>query len=470
MDGGRRIADVASPMLATTSAIVGPDPSTPVGQRVREPVRRFAASTYDSGMDAIRRRSLLTAGLASGAALAGCTAAGPAATPASARFDPADWDSVRAQFPLDPDVIQLAAFVLAAHPKPVRDAIDKHRVGLDRDTEHYVQQHGDAEDEVRKAAARYANTDPGSIALTDSTTMGLGILYSGLTLRRGQEILTTEHDFYATTEALRLASARSGATVRRIRLYDEPSAASETEIVDRVRAALRPQTRVLAVTWVHSGTGVRLPIPAIGQAVAEANAGRAPADRTLLCVDGVHGFAAVDIDIGDLNCDFLSSGTHKWLFGPRGTGLLWGRDWTALAPLIPTFSGDGRPGAAFTPGGYHSFEHRWAAREAFEFHRAIGRDRIAARIAEQATQLKAGLAKLDGVRLVTPVAPELSAGVVCCEVSGMDAYSATAKLRGEHRIAASVTPYQQQYLRFGPSIVTNPDQIDKTIEAVGKLT
>jgi selenocysteine lyase/cysteine desulfurase len=323
---------------------------------------------------------------------------------------------------------------------------------------------------VRQAAATYLDTAPENVALTDSTTMGLGILYSGLKLRRGQEILTTEHDFYSTSEALRLASERSGATVRRVRLYDEPSAANETEIFARLRAAIGPHTRVVAVTWVHSGTGVRLPIPAIGQAVADANAGRDPADRALLCVDGVHGFAAVDTGIDDLDCDFLATGTHKWLFGPRGTGLLWGRSWEALAALIPTFSGDAGAGAVFTPGGYHSFEHRWAAREAFEFHGRIGRDRVAARITDQASQLKEGLAGLDGVRLVTPVSPGLSAGIVCCEIDGLDAATANARLRAEHKIAASVTPYAQQYLRFGPGIVTTPEQIDRTIAAVRELT
>ena len=48
---------------------------------------------------------------------------------------------------------------------------------------------------------------------------------------------------------------------------------------------------------------------------------RDAADRILLCVDGVHGFGAVDVDLPDLGCDFLATGTHKWLFGPRGTGI-----------------------------------------------------------------------------------------------------------------------------------------------------
>jgi hypothetical protein len=42
-------------------------------------------------------------------------------------------------------------------------------------------------------------------------------------------------------------------------------------------------------------------------------------------------------------------------------------------------------------------------------------------------------------------------------------------LRAGHRIVASVTPYAEQYLRFGPSIVTTPEQIDRTIKAVDAI-
>jgi selenocysteine lyase/cysteine desulfurase len=202
--------------------------------------------------------------------------------------------------------------------------------------------------------------------------------------------------------------------------------------------------------------------------VAEVNAGRAPEARALLCVDGVHGFGAVDLPVAELGCDFLSTGTHKWLFGPRGTGVLWGKPWDALDPVIPTFSSGDSPAARFTPGGYHSFEHRWALKEAFELHAAIGRTRIAERIAIQATRLKEGLAKVPSVRLITPDDPDMSAGIVCCEVDGMDAYSAVVMLR-QAGVVASVTPYERQYLRFGPSIVTTPEQMDRVVDAVREL-
>jgi selenocysteine lyase/cysteine desulfurase len=422
-------------------------------------------------MNGLGRRSFLSAGLATAAGLTACTSPAPTeAKPTAAAFDPHDWDDVRALFPLDRKLIHTAAFVFAAHPKPVRDAIERHRRGLDLDTHAYLDAHYAAESEVRAAAANYLGGTPEQVALTDSTTMGLGLLYSGLRVRPDQDAVTSTHDFIAHHDALDSMSRRTGAPVRRVALYDDPRAATEADIVARLRAAIAPNTRVVGVTWVHSSTGVRLPIQAIATMLAEVNAGRAAEDRALLCVDGVHGFGAVDIAVADLGCDFLATGTHKWLFGPRGTGLLWGRAWDPLDPVIPTFAGSDEPGGAqFTPGGYHSFEHRWAVREAFDLHRQIGRARIAERIAVQATQLKQGLASTPSIRLITPDDPTLSAGVVCCEVDGMDAFTATKRLRAAG-VVASVTPYEQQYLRFGPSIVTTPAQIDKVVATVRSLS
>jgi selenocysteine lyase/cysteine desulfurase len=416
-------------------------------------------------MTVIGRRSLLGAGL--GATLAGCTAA--PSPPESKRFDPGDWESVRGQFALDPGYAHFAAFVLAAHPAPVRAAIERHRAGLDADTSGYLRGDTEFEEAARKAAAAYLGADAGQVALTDSTTMGMGLLCAGIKLKPGQEVLTTEHDFYGTHESLRLLGERTGARVSRVRLYDDPATASEGDIVGRLRAGITPRTRLVVITWVHSSTGVRLPVTAISGMLAEVNAAREPGDRALLVVDGVHGFAAVDATVSGLGCDFLTTGTHKWLFGPRGTGLLWGRAWDAVAPVIPSFSGEDAPGRLATPGGYHSFEHRWAVKEAFEFHTAIGRPRIAARIREQATRLKDGLSAIRELRLITPRDPNLSAGLVMCALPNLQPADAVRRLRDEHKIIASATPYAESFLRFGPGIVTTPEQVDQAVKAVEAL-
>src|SRR5262249_51520403 len=154
----------------------------------------------------------------------------------------------------------------------------------------------------------------------------------------------------------------------------------------------------------------------------------------LLCIDGVHGLGVEDVRLEELGCDFFIAGCHKWLFGPRGTGLIWGhpRAWPVAHVMIPSFSRQSyrswlqgipppaaRGGAMMTPGGFHSFEHRWALGEAFQFHQAIGKARIAARIHALNRQLKEGLAEMDHITLHTPVAENLSAGIVCFEVAGL---------------------------------------------------
>ena len=95
----------------------------------------------------------------------------------------------------------------------VGEAISR-RAGLDADTLAYQEDNDGALDvDALAAAGEYLDADPAQIALTDSTTMGLGIVYGGLRLRPDQQVLTTEHDFYSTHESLRLTAERTGATV-----------------------------------------------------------------------------------------------------------------------------------------------------------------------------------------------------------------------------------------------------------------
>jgi selenocysteine lyase/cysteine desulfurase len=405
----------------------------------------------------LTRKSLLarSAGLALGAAASVGTDA------AEAAFDPRSWESVRAQFAIPPGLHHLAGFVLAPHPRPVREAIERHRRGLDADPLGYLHEHQSVlEDDVRRAAALYLRADAGQIALTDSTTMGLGLLYGGLRLPAGSEILTTEHDFYATHEALRLRAERDDARVRRVRLYANPTKASVDEIVSSLTDGLTPRTRLVAVTWVHSGTGVKLPI----RAIADALRGRA-----LLAVDGVHGLGVEATGVRELGCDFLVAGTHKWLAGPRGTGLIWARDGEAARATIPTFDPGGAFAAAMTPGGYHSFEHRWALRDAFAFQRGIGKARVAARIHGLAGRLKSGLAEIRGVTVVTPRDAKLSAGIVCVDVRGHDPDEVVERLFREHRVVASVTPYATRYVRFGAGLYSSEADVAAAVAAMRKL-
>ena len=234
----------------------------------------------------------------------------------------------------------MAMMLLASHPRPVREAIDRHRRGLDENPVVYgMSNFQKLDNAVRAAAADYTGGKPDEIALTGNTTTGLALLYGGLPLRPRQEIVVTTHDHYVTYEALRLRALHTGAAVRKIPLYAVPEKATADEIVGNLIKGIGPRTRAVACTWVHSSTGVKLPIRRMADALADVNKKRGEADRVLLCVDGVHGFGVEQESFADLGCDFFVAGCHKWIFGPRGTGLVWGKAdaWKGNQGIIPTF-------------------------------------------------------------------------------------------------------------------------------------
>ena len=392
------------------------------------------------------------------------------------------WESIRAEFDrAAPDKIHMASFFLVSHPRSVREAIEKHRDALDRDPTDYVETTiGTHEVAVRAAAATYLGAKPDDIAMTDSTTQGLGVVYGGLELKPNQEILSTTHDHIVTEVALDMRAARANTKVRRIALYDDPARANAGEIVKRLAKAIKPETRIIALTWVHSGTGVKLPIRELSSVVAKANANRDVADRALLFVDGVHGFGNQDFVVGTLGCDFFMAGCHKWLFGPRGTGLVWARPeaWPITKPTIATMDPFWRPGppdkmppaAWMTPGGFHSFEHRWALTAAFDMHQRIGKAKIAARVRDLNTRCKQGLAKLKKVTLKTPMSPELSAGIICFEVAGYKPKEVVARLAANNIIASTTPPfYPQEFARLAPSLMTLEADVDRSVAAVAAL-
>jgi isopenicillin-N epimerase len=404
--------------------------------------------------------------------------------------DYGNWEWVRSQFTLSSEYIHFATFYLATHPAPVRDAIRRFTESMDAnpilEVEHGL--FGSLEENLQwrvgEAAARYTGGKPDEFALIPNTTTGLALIYNGLSLGNRDEILTTTHDHYVHHETIRLTAERTGASWRRIALYDHGTDVSVNRVLERVRNAIKSNTRVLGITWVHSSTGVKLPVRAIADIIAEVNRDRDFADRVVLIVDGVHGLGAVDEKVKDLGCDFFISGTHKWLFGPRGTGIIraTGENWSRIRPTIPTFSGE-EPYAAWienrnpggstkanwvTPGGFIAYEYQWAMTEAFRFHEQIGAQRIAARINELNGILKSGLSELQGITLYTPQDPALSAGLVCFDVKGLHPDEVVHRLL-DRKIIASTTPYRNTHARLSAGMMNTTDEVNEVLRAVRAL-
>jgi isopenicillin-N epimerase len=121
-----------------------------------------------------------------------------------------------------------------------------------------------------------------------------------------------------------------------------------------------------------------------------------------------------------------------------------------------------------TPGGFKAFEHQWALTEAFQFHQVIGKARIAERIHALNRQLKEGLAQMRHVRLHTPMSEQLSSGIVCFDVAGMEPDEVVDRLQ-DRGVIASRTPYRPTHARLTPGLLNTAQEIETVLAAVHEL-
>ncbi|HEX2045557.1 MAG TPA: aminotransferase class V-fold PLP-dependent enzyme [Gaiellaceae bacterium] len=158
---------------------------------------------------------------------------------------------------------------------------------------------------VREAFRLLLGAPEGSVALTASTTESCNLVYGGLQLGPGDEVVTTDSEHPGLFGGL----LASGATVRIAGIRDRPAgdalAALEAELSDR--------TRLIALSHVSWLTGAVLPVREL--------AGRG----VPLLVDGAQAAGAIPVDVEELGCDFYTVSAQKWLLGPDATGCLYVR-------------------------------------------------------------------------------------------------------------------------------------------------
>ena len=421
-----------------------------------------------------RRNFLKQAGLL--AAALPLTGPGALLPDAHAAAEPAatvdKWAAFRGLFELDPAYAHFANFLITSHPKPVREAIEALRARFDRQPAHMVdwdsQSEWKHEAAVREWAARYLEVTPRQIALTGSTTEGLGLIYGGLRIAPGQEILTTVHEHSAARHTMGLRTTRDGTIVRRLRLFEDPAKVSTDQVLATISAAIGEKTRVLGMTWVHSGSGVKLPVGEIGALVREINRKRDEQDQIIYVIDGVHGFGVEDIRFADFNCDYFIAGTHKWMFGPRGTGIICAAstELKQLTPTIATFSENEDFATVMTPGGYHAFEHRWALGKAFELHLQLGKAAVQARIHGLNDMLKQRLEVLPGIELVTPRSARYSAGFSFFRVKGQDADEVAKHLNSQRIVVDAVSRDAGPVVRTAPGLLNTEAEIERLADVL----
>ncbi len=151
---------------------------------------------------------------------------------------------------------------------------------------------------LRQGYASVLHADPADVALTGSTTDGVNTVISGLDLRAGDEVLTSDEEHPGVLAPLGRAREQHGVNVRVVPFAE-------------IAGEIKPSTRLVAcshVSWV-------------GGKVVDVEAIRSTGVPLLL--DGAQALGAIPVDVHALGCDYYAGPGQKWLCGPEGSGSLY---------------------------------------------------------------------------------------------------------------------------------------------------
>jgi len=168
-------------------------------------------------------------------------------------------------------------------------------------------------EKTRGVAARFLGCDISEMLITNSTTSGMNAIAQGLRLKAGDRILTTDQEHGGGLLCWNYFAKYYGVVVDKINI--PPGENNAELILKRVKANLREKTKLISVSHVLSSTGLRMPIAEISS-LAKANG-------VLCIVDGAQAAGAIQVDVKKLGCHAYATSGHKWLMGPKGTGLLY---------------------------------------------------------------------------------------------------------------------------------------------------
>ncbi len=374
--------------------------------------------------------------------------------------DEAYWATIRAQYAVSRDFINLENGYFSIPAQPVADALDRYNRLVHREGAYFMRtQLPQRVDDAVRALAAFCNTSTQELIITRNATEAMNILIQGYPFHADDEVVASNQDYDSVTELLEMMQRHGRLRLTRIQLPHHPQ--DDNEIVALYQKAITPRTRVITLTHMLHRTGQLLPVAKIAQ--------MARAHGVDVFVDAAHSFAQVDYRIPDLHTDFMAANLHKWLGAPLGVGLLYVRK-ERVADITPLFGDTSFPDddirklahfGTITPAPVLAIE------EAIAFHNAIGGRNKEARLRYLKDYWMERATALSRVEPLTPREAGRSCAIGTFRIEGMDAKKVVNDLFEQDKIF-TVAPVidGQSAIRVTPHLYNTTEDLDHLLAAL----
>jgi isopenicillin-N epimerase len=233
----------------------------------------------------------------------------------------------RRHWPLAPRTVFLNHGSFGACPKPILALQAQLRQEMEAAPVQFLWRHyEDRLEPARTEVARFVGARPHDLVFVTNATTGVNAVARSLKLRRGDELLTTNHDYNACHNVLVEAARQAGARLVTVRIPFPLRGPGD--VVEAVLKAVTPRTRLAMLDHVTSFSALVFPMTQLVRELA--------ARGVDVLVDGAHAPGMLPLQMARLGAAYYTGNLHKWVCAPKGAAFLWVREdkQQAMQPAI----------------------------------------------------------------------------------------------------------------------------------------
>ena len=394
------------------------------------------------------------------------TAAGKAIdhlSPMEAAMDEDYWATIQQAFSVTRGMVNLNNGGVSPSPRLVTEAFVRYTWQQEDATAYTMWRILEPQSEtIRTGLAEIFGCDAEEIAITRGASESLEILLMGMDFKSGDEILTTTQDYPRMLTTLRQRELREGLKLNLIKIPIAPENVDAIAIA--FEKAVTPKTKLILVSHQINLTGQILPVKKICEMA------RARGIETI--VDGAHAFAQFDFKRDDLQCDYYGTSLHKWIYAPKGTGMLYVKKdkITKVWALMASEDKNKNDIRKYEEIGTHSAAMRLAIGEAILFHNAIGGKRKEERLRYLSRYWMNRLKGVPKVGFNTSFDPKQSCAIANFKIDGIDPGAIGSYLMAKHMIITTPIVHEEfTGIRITPNVYTTLWELDRFCNAVESI-